>query len=212
MNSIVRMLATAVAGKVIPEHVVQFINLISKISNETRKANDRMKCINVKNVTSLDIKQWLFINFNFQDWKTAEADAKASGMWGPIFWQGLHNISALYTHRTRESMLTMWSMLPYVLPCRPCRIHVLKNLSDTKNQRLATRSRMEAVNYVITLHNLVTSQVHRDDPEIIIYYPMLTEEPSIEDALTFVKNHSRSSIVPAQLKVNLNSSCGFRPS
>ena len=97
------------------------------------------------------------------DWKRAHKAVKYASSWGKLFWQALHNLSALFTETSRESLLQVFFLLPFVLPCRNCRVHAYENISAFRVSLEESRSRYEFVNTVIDLHNYITLQIKKPD-------------------------------------------------
>lgn len=119
---------------------------------------------------------------------------KGPAAWGRVYWQGLHDVSALYVSRNASAGLCFIKLLPCVLPCQTCRRHIPDKLRDTLDIReaaAASGSRRRWMNYVIIVHNRVTRDVK--DIGAGVEYPLLLKEPrSTAAALRLVRNHAAS--------------------
>jgi hypothetical protein len=126
----------------------------------------------------------------------AEKTSKKSALWGPIFWQALHNLSAFFDpQRNRKKMLEMFVLLPFVLPCRTCRIHAHESVRRMRNVLVAARTRGEFVNAVVELHNFITHRIKPVNVRRIYKMPWKkgVHPFTVKIALSLLRNHGRSS-------------------
>ncbi len=130
------------------------------------------------------------------DWTFVIKNVRNSSIWGRVFWQALHNLSVFFdgSERKREILLSVFSMLPFVLPCRRCRIHVQANLQVTQPELKKAENRESFMNAVISFHNLVTIQLKPETRRKV--YPLVvlkSEINAFKRAAQMVNNHGRSS-------------------
>lgn len=136
------------------------------------------------------------------DHRAASSAQGNSNRWGPVFWQALHNLSALFSlGQLRLHLLEIFKLLPYVLPCRVCRLHAQDNLVRMRNVLVRANSRAGFVNAVVELHNYITR--HLKPAKVALMYPIPFAEPTgrlrvtLRVALDAVADHSHSSIPEA---------------
>ncbi len=145
-----------------------------------------------------------------ENWTRASAGAltpallaKARGaigkpaVWGPLFWQALHNLSTFFDYeRTRGHLLQAFALLPFVLPCRMCRVHAQDSVTRMGNVLHAATTRGEFVNAVVELHNFITRQLKPAQHRLL--YPLPVEHPrrrlTVKTAQRLVQHHEYSSI------------------
>lgn len=128
---------------------------------------------------------------------TARDAVGKPAVWGPLFWQTLHNLSTFFDYkRTRDHLLQAFALLPFILPCRMCRVHAQENLARMRNVLRAATTRGEFVNAVVELHNFITRQLKPTHQRLL--YPLPVEFPrrrlTVQTAQRLVEHHGRSSI------------------
>jgi hypothetical protein len=132
----------------------------------------------------------------FNSWALAKRLSTKSRLWGPYFWRALHFVSCYYRTGVTRASRNLLEMLPCVLPCRPCRVHVRTNLRQTKKLLYSIETRTQYMNYVVALHNVVSSQVAVNSPERVpLMYPLIPTQTRLcrSEAIKLVSNHGRSS-------------------
>ena len=133
--------------------------------------------------------------FNDEDaWIRAAQAVKQKALWGSLFWQGLHDLSAFFSLKTRKSILGVFKLLEFILPCRDCRVHT-KNSIDSLHDALFKASNLaDFLDAVIEFHNLVTLMIPTK-PLIYCRLPANVDRELLtrSQALQFVINHGRSS-------------------
>jgi Erv1 / Alr family len=129
----------------------------------------------------------------------ARASKGNSTKWGPTLWQALHNLSAMFTPSCRRSLLEVFQMLPFVLPCRSCRLHVQDSLIHTFPALEVSNNRFNFVNAVVRLHNFITLRIGSHRKLLLYEEPFISlnlEKVTMRTALNAIKNHGRSSKQP----------------
>ena len=121
-------------------------------------------------------------------------------VWGPVFWQALHNLSAFFDYgHTREGLLQVFHLLPFVLPCRMCRVHAQDNIIRMSHVLHSATTRGEFVNAVVELHNFITRQLK--PPQHRLLYALPVEHPlrrlTAARARRLVRDHGYSSALGA---------------
>ena len=128
------------------------------------------------------------------DWGDVKMCANNISFWGPIYWQGLHDFSAIFTlnSRNKTRFMTIVLMLPVILPCIKCRNHIRQTVSQPSfySRLLALKHRSEFVNYIIDLHNLVTNSKYAPPQRKL--HPHVTGNKSGQHILSLLHDHGRS--------------------
>lgn len=76
--------------------------------------------------------------------------------WGPSGWRLLHLITFTYEPKHRSAVKKLFSLLPYVLPCKFCRA----SLSDyMKQEPIQLDSRETLTKWLYRIHNLVNEKL-----------------------------------------------------
>ena len=131
---------------------------------------------------------------NKQYWQKAKRKASKLSGWGPVFWQGLHDLSALtrLEQNSRRSFTAVLVLLPAILPCINCRNHIRNHItSDEFHLRLfSATTRLDYVNYVIDLHNFVTQSKY--SATVCKLYVHIDVQCCRKIALNYVQDHGRS--------------------
>jgi len=99
--------------------------------------------------------------FNRNDYKSN--DGMLTAVWGPSLWHTLHAISFNYpinpSNMEKKNYKNWVKSLKYILPCKYCRINLVKNfkqlpltIKDMKNRETFSR-------YIYNLHELVNKML-----------------------------------------------------
>ena len=145
-------------------------------------------------------KAWtLACTLSANDWIVARRATGRTSLWGKIFWQALHNMSALFTPKTHSLLLHVIHLMPFMLPCRECRMHARANVAAFDGALRLAKTRGQFVDIVIELHNFVTTQLKPKSSRKL--YAMLPQPRrgyrhrlTVAAALIFVRLHGYSSI------------------
>jgi len=147
------------------------------------------------NVDRVAVKEAWGRETGFMDWDGALSASADGRRWGPAYWQALHDLSCFYSPDRHTEAIDIIRLLPVVLPCRKCRIHVRQNLISLRSTIDSVRSRTDYVNLVISLHNRVSLQVV--EVSDVLLHPFLQfrrgTESSVSMCLKWVGEMSRSS-------------------
>ena len=196
-NSIIRLGAVAIFGGCNLNCIQMFLVLLyESVYDKSCAARD---CFTIKESVSIPnlVRMWGGLcgaTSASIDWGDARTCANNISFWGPIYWQGLHDFSAMFTinssNQKRFTAIVM--MLPVILPCIKCRNHISKTVSQPSfySRLLALGRRIEFVNYIIDLHNLVTSSKYRPSERRL--YPQIIENKPGEQILNLLQDHGRS--------------------
>lgn len=182
-----------------PCHIMQWLNAVAKVLRGCPGISGTWCSIpETKDVTQREVMHVFEQATCFKDWRLARYLSRSSKNWGPWVWMMLHVCSCFYTPEERSQSMEMLELLPYVLPCRPCRVHVRENLVTSAAARASAWTRREFVNYVIMLHNTVSAQVTVDSDRtsrVLAYLPGNADaRMSCRQAICHVQTFARSSI------------------
>ena len=137
----------------------------------------------------------------FLSWREAARFVESPHLWGPVFWQALHDTSAFFLRRRRAAMLRVFEQLPAVLPCSTCRRHIAINLASMRDELRSARTRLQFVDTVLRLHNRVSSMLKGAGRAL--HYPLLSASDEVAAAggelttaaaLRMLRTHGRSSV------------------
>lgn len=127
------------------------------------------------------------------DWQRAHQAVYNASSWGKLFWQALHNMSALFSHRSRDDLLQVFFLLPFVLPCQNCRNHAYENISLFRLALEESNSRRKFVNTVIDLHNFITLQVKEPDTWKVYDHVPEGGNSHVSETLKILRGHGAST-------------------
>jgi hypothetical protein len=144
----------------------------------------------------------------FDDYEGALQASMDNHLWGPVYWQALHDVAALYEPGHHRAVCGIFECLPFVLPCRKCRRHVVHLLQKFQTMLRAADSRPKWINITVCLHNAVSLRVK--GPMRAKLYTLLPpeQEVSIKEALVLVSHHGLSTRV--ELGNGEEKDCGCR--
>jgi hypothetical protein len=182
-----------------PAHVLSWLSIVGYILLECpmRGSKRWLKLIRLRGVTDREhLRRSYQEAVGFTNWNDAYYQTQNSQRWGPVFWQALHNLSCCFETVRKKEMRDLFRWLPYVLPCRPCRIHILENLAVTYQARMDIHSRKSCMNYVVRLHNMITKQLsNQSKPQLIFPLLLSVDVANIRIAFESVRNHDKSTVV-----------------
>ena len=99
--------------------------------------------------------------FSKDDYKSK--DGMLTAVWGPGLWHSLHAISFNYPNnptRLQEKKYKSWIQnLRYVLPCKYCRINLIKNFKKLPLLDKHMKNRYTFSKYVYDLHELINKML-----------------------------------------------------
>jgi hypothetical protein len=78
--------------------------------------------------------------------------------WGPSGWRLLHLITFAYEPKQKESVKELFTMLPFVLPCKFCR-YSLSEYMEKEPLAPALESRAKLTQWLWRIHNLVNGKL-----------------------------------------------------
>ena len=124
----------------------------------------------------------------------AKKMARSISSWGPMVWQGLHDMSAFYVPRNHTYFRDLILTIPYVLPCIICRMNARRHIRPVADELISECTVIQYMNVVISLHNQVSLDKYATDDAII--YPSLPlmwelSPPSTKKLLEIINHHSR---------------------
>lgn len=123
---------------------------------------------NTKTKTNKTIKQKLKTRkskrvFTKSDYKSG--DGMLTTVWGPSLWHYLHTMSFNYpihpTHEDKLHYLEFMKSLQYVLPCKYCRMNLIKNYKHLPLTTKSMENRETFSRYVYNLHELVNKMLNK---------------------------------------------------
>ena len=83
-------------------------------------------------------------------------------IWGPPFWFSLHSVTFTYPFHPDEEdkarVKNFFHSLPYVLPCKICRVHYSEHLRDHPIEG-SLDCRADLVKWLIDVHNTVNQML-----------------------------------------------------
>jgi len=128
-------------------------------------------------------------------WMRAAQAAPQKALWGHLFWQGLHDLSTFFTLKTRKSILGVFKLLEFILPCRDCRLHTKQSMYCLRDTFWKASNLADFIDAVIELHNLITLMIHGTKRLIYCQLPKDASRAILTQtqALKFVAEHGRSS-------------------
>ena len=99
--------------------------------------------------------------FNKDDYNSS--DGMLTYVWGPSMWHTLHTISFNYPvkpdMKTRKQYFAFFNSLKDILPCRYCRINLVKNLKRVPLNMKTMRNRETLSKWVYKLHEEINSML-----------------------------------------------------
>ena len=94
-------------------------------------------------------------------------DGMLTNVWGPSMWHFLHTMSFNYpvspTDEDKKNYKAFITNLQYTLPCKFCRINLVKNLKELPMTNAVMKSRATFSRYVYDLHNLINKMLKKTD-------------------------------------------------
>lgn len=79
--------------------------------------------------------------------------------WGPSGWRFLHQITFAYDPKTQRSALeSLFTNLPFVLPCKFCRAHLTQHMKK-ESLKPALESKESLTKWFYEIHNLVNAKL-----------------------------------------------------
>ena len=101
--------------------------------------------------------------FNKNDYNAG--DGFLTQVWGPMMWNALHIISFNYpinpTHSDKIHYKNFIINLKYVLPCKYCRINLIKNFKMLPLTLEQMKNRETFSRYIYSLHELVNKMLNK---------------------------------------------------
>jgi hypothetical protein len=101
--------------------------------------------------------------FNKNDYNAG--DGFLTQVWGPMMWNALHIISFNYpinpTHSDKIHYKNFIINLKYVLPCKYCRINLIKNFKMLPLTLEHMKNRETFSRYIYSLHELVNKMLNK---------------------------------------------------
>ena len=95
----------------------------------------------------------------------ASSDGMVTKIWGPMLWTSLHIISFNYpVNPTNEDKIHYKEFiysLQYVLPCKYCRINLIKNFKQKPLLMCHMKNRETFSRYIYELHELVNKMLNK---------------------------------------------------
>ena len=95
----------------------------------------------------------------------SSGDGMVTKIWGPIMWTALHTISFNYpvnpTLEDKKHYKDFIYNLRYVLPCKYCRINLIKNLKQKPLLNCHMKNRETFSRYIYELHELVNKMLDK---------------------------------------------------
>ena len=115
-------------------------------------------------------------------------------MWGPMVWQGLHDMSAFYITERHECFMDLLLIIPSVLPCAICRMNARGHMRPFLKILHSRCSVVDYMDVIISLHNEVSLDKYDVDEAVV--YPAIPQtlevlSSSTERLLEMIRNHSR---------------------
>jgi hypothetical protein len=101
--------------------------------------------------------------FNKNDYNAG--DGFLTQVWGPMLWNAMHIISFNYpinpTHNDKIHYKNFILNLKYVLPCKYCRINLIKNFKMLPLTLEQMKNRETFSRYIYSLHELVNKMLNK---------------------------------------------------
>ena len=102
--------------------------------------------------------------YSEEDYKSG--DGMLTNVWGPSMWHFLHTMSFNYpvdpTKEDKKHYRDFILNLQYTLPCKYCRINLVKNLKELPPSDTVISSRENFSKYVYDLHNLINKMLKKN--------------------------------------------------
>lgn len=99
--------------------------------------------------------------FNKNDYKSG--DGMLTAVWGPSLWHSLHAISFNYpinpSNEEKNKYKSWVKSLKYVLPCKYCRVNLVKNFKQLPLTAKNMKNRETFSRYIYNLHELINKML-----------------------------------------------------
>ena len=138
---------------------------MKSILKNTISKNNKINKNNTNKTKKVRFKYKNLVQYKFTNKDYKSGDGMLTTIWGPSLWHYLHTMSFNYPNEPTNMQKKMHKQfilnLQYTLPCKYCRINLVKNLKNYPLKECHLKNRKMFSYYIYKLHEIINTMLNK---------------------------------------------------